>query len=338
MNRWLALVVLATLVLAAACGSNGGSGSGDGVNNDGRLRVVTTVSPITSIAENVGGTRIALEGIIPEGVNSHTFEPAPSVASTLAAADLIVVNGLDLEDPTVEMANANKKSDAVLLKLGDNTISKDDWQYDFSFPESNGHPNPHLWPNPMYALRYAELIHDELVQLDPDNAAYYDSNLEAFRARIEDLDARMMEATATVPESNRKLLTYHDSWAYWAPRYGFEVIGAVQPSDFAEPSASDVAALIDQINEEHIPAVFGSEVFPSDVLKTIADETGAEYIDKLADDNLPGKPGDPDHSYLGLMLDDMKVMIPALGGNVDAFDGFDPGPVFAGDSGAVYPQ
>jgi manganese/iron transport system substrate-binding protein len=310
----------------------------EGTPSSAKLKVVTTVSPITNIAENIGGTMIDLEGIIPEGVNSHTFDPAPSVASLLADADLIVLNGLFLEEPTLEMAEANKGDDAVILTLGDKTITEEEWQFDFSFPESDGHPNPHLWPNVLHGLKYAELIHEQLVALDADNAAYYDANLEAFRAKVEAVDAAMTTATQTVPAENRRLLTYHDSWAYWAPRYGFEVVGAVQPSDFAEPSAQEVADLIDQVSELGLPAVFGSEVFPSDVLEQIADEGGAEFVDDLRDDDLPGAPGDPNHTYLGLVKQNMEIMLPALGGNADALADFDPSNVFEGDSGAVYPQ
>ena len=113
----------------------------------------------------------------------------------------------------------------------------------------------------------------------------------------------------------------HDSYAYFARRYGMTVIGAVQPSDFSEPSPRDVAELIDQIREEDVPAVFGSEVFPSDVLEQIADETGAVYVDQLRDDDPPGEPGDPEHTYVGMMLRNMELMIPALGGNIDALAG-----------------
>jgi ABC-type Zn uptake system ZnuABC Zn-binding protein ZnuA len=101
------------------------------------------------------------------------------------------------------------------------------------------------------------------------------------------------------------------------------VIGAIQPADFAEPTAQDVAALIDQIRSERVPAIFGSEVFPSPVLEQIASETGARYIDDLRDDDLPGDNGDPDHSYFGLMAFDFRTFMGALGGDVSPFDGFD---------------
>ncbi len=333
-TRLAAVIASAALSLIAIACTQGNDGDGDG-----RLKVVTTVSPITSIAENIGGTKIDLEGIIPEGVNSHTYEPAPSVARLLAKADLIVMNGLALEEPSLEMAKASKKESAVILLLGDNTITRAEWAFDFTFPEEKGDPNPHLWPDPLYALRYAELIHEQLVRLDPQNADYYDANLRQFRKGIEALHRGIEASVATIPPQHRKLLTYHDSWAYFARRYGMEVIGAVQPSDFSQPSAQEVARLIDQVKEVGVPVIFGSEVFPSDVLETVAREAGARFIDKLRDDDLPGKPGDLRHTYLGLMLENMETMIPALGGNVEALAGFDPSLVFTdGPSTAKYPQ
>ena len=302
------------------------------------LRVVSTVSPITSLVENVGGDRIALEGIVPEGANSHTFEPAPSVAAVLARADLFVANGLFLEEPTIEMARANRKPGALILLLGDRTITREEWVFDFSFPDSERQPNPHLWTAPHLALKYAELIRDELAVLDPANADYYNENYGKLKTRIEDLDGRIAAAMDTIPPQNRKLLTYHDSFPFFGPRYGLEIIGAVQPSDFTEPSAREVARLIDQIRETEVPAIFGSAVFPSPVMEQIAKESGAEFVDKLRDDDLPGVPGAARHSYLGLILEDAHTIVSALGGDPSPLDGFDPGLVFAGQSRAVYPQ
>ena len=302
------------------------------------MKVASTVSPITSLVENIGGNRIELTGIVPEGTNSHTFEPAPSVAATLAEADLFIANGLFLEEPTIKMAEANLKEGAFHLILGPRTITEEEWVFDFSFPQDEGHPNPHLWTAPHLALKYAEHIRDELVRLDGENADYYGGNYEKLAASIEDLDRRIFEAVETIPPENRKLLTYHDSFPYFGPRYGFEIIGAIQPSDFTEPSAREVASLIDQVREKKLPAIFGSEVFPSPVLEQIAWEGGAEFIDKLRDDDLPGGPGDPEHTYMGLMLEDVRIITIALGGDPSALEGYDPSPVFEGESGAVYPQ
>ena len=157
------------------------------------------------------------------------------------------------------------------------------------------------------------------------------------KKRLHLLDEKMAEAVQTVPPQNRKLLTYHDSWAYWADRYGFTVIGAIQPSDFAEPSAREVVDMINQIKAEKVPAIFGSEVFPSPVLQQIARETGALYVDDLRDDDLPGDSGDALHSYIGLMVQNMRIMLPALGGDASALDAVPTGLVFDdGPSPAKY--
>ena len=133
---------------------------------------------------------------------------------------------------------------------------------------------------------------------DPQNAAYYAKNYEGFKARIEALDTAIKATIATIPEGNRKLLTYHDSFAYFAPRYGMTVIGAIQPADFAEPSARDVADLITQLKTEKVPAIFGSEVFPSPILDQIGKEAGVKFVDTLRDDDLPGAPGEAAHTLL----------------------------------------
>jgi ABC-type Zn uptake system ZnuABC Zn-binding protein ZnuA len=285
------------------------------------------VAPITSIVENIGGDKIRLTGIIPEGINSHTFEPVPSDIKILSEADLLIVNGLELEEPTLKLAKANTKQGAPVLRLGDKTITEKEYIYDFSFPKSHGHPNPHLWLNPQHATSYAALIKDELIRIDPDNKAAYEQNAAAYLKRLEVLDQAVEEAVKTISEKNRRLLTYHDSWPYFARRYGFQIIGAVQPSDFADPSPREVKRLIDQIRKEKVPAVFGSEVFPSPVLEQIAKEGKTRYIDKLRDDELPGKPGEAQHSYIGMMIENLTIMFEALGGSADALKKVDPAPV-----------
>ena len=308
---------LSLAVVAAACS---GGGSGD---DDSRLNVVTTVSPITNIVQNIGGTRVDVTGVVPEGTNSHTFEPAPSDARAFADADVVFINGLHLEEPTKDLAETNVADGVPILELGSETITPDQEIYDFSFPRSAGNPNPHLWTDPLYAKRYAEIIAHELSELDPDNASFYDANLTMFSERIDEIDTAVREVTDTVPQDRRKLLTYHDSFPYFAREYGWNIIGAIQPADFAEPTAAEVAALIDQIRDEQVPAIFGSEVFPSPVLAQIADETGARYIDDLRDDDLPGENGDPEHSYFGLMLEDFRTFMGALGGDTAPFDEID---------------
>jgi ABC-type Zn uptake system ZnuABC Zn-binding protein ZnuA len=315
--RLVMLVLLIVLALLPLPGSTAPASA------QPRLNVVTTVSPLTNIALNVGGDRIALDGLIPGGVDSHTFEPSPTDARKLASADLIIVNGLSLEGSTIDLAQANMKPGARLLELGPQTITRDEWIFDFSFPVEHGDPNPHLWMNPMYATHYADLIRDTLVEMDPGNATYYSANAAQFRSKIDELDSGILASVQTIPAEGRKLLTYHDSFAYFAPRYGFSVIGAIQPSDFAEPSPREVATLIDQVKAEQVQAIFGSEVFPSRVLEQIGREAGVRYVDELRDDDLPGGEMDANHTYMGMLVFDVQVMTEALGGDPAALASID---------------
>lgn len=303
-----------------------------------RLRIVSTVSPVTNVIYNIAGERAEIVGIVPEGVNSHTYEPAPSDARQLANADLIFINGLKLEEPTLRLAEANAKADAEIVLLGDLTITPDEYVFDFSFPEEEGNPNPHLWPNPFLTLKYAEIIRDKLSERDPANAAEYAANYARFEERIQALDEAIKATVASIPAENRKLLTYHDSWAYFAPVYGMTVIGAIQPSDFAEPSARELVEIIEQLKAEQAPAIFGSEVFPSPILEQIARETGAAYVDDLRDDDLPGEAGDDNHSYFGLMAENLRIMAEALGGDPSIMAAFDTRNIPGADRGVEQNQ
>lgn len=333
----LGLLVVA-LVLTGCAGSADPSASRDTARDTARdtdeLVVATTVSPITSIAANVIGDLATVRGVVPEGTNSHTFEPSPSVSELLQDADVVFANGLQLEAPTIELARA--VGDAPVVLLGELAVDPDQYRYDFSYPEEEGKPNPHLWTDPTLAREYARHVADTMAELDPDRAATYRANQAVFDARLADFDTALRDALDTVPEENRKLVTYHDAYAYWAASYDWTVVGAAEPDDFGDPSPRAVADLIDQIEAEGVPAVFGSEVFPSSVLEQVATETGATYVADLRDDDLPGAPGDPDHSYLGLMRFDYVTIVEALGGDASALLDFDVRDVVA--DRAEYPQ
>jgi ABC-type Zn uptake system ZnuABC Zn-binding protein ZnuA len=332
----LATALLGAVLLVAACTSEGTDGAAAGSEGERALRVATTVAPITSIVANIGGDRVDIAGIVPEGTNSHSFEPEPSVAELLSQVDVVYLNGLVLEEPTKQLAEANLKETAEIMELGTLAISEDEYLYDFSFPEEEGKPNPHLWTDPTYALEYARIVAADLSERDPEGAEEYEANLGAFEELVDSFDAAMRESFATIPEGNKKLLTYHDAYAYFAQTYDWEVIGAIQVSDFEDPTPREVADLIDQVREAGVPAICGSEVFPSPVLEQIGREAGVEYGDVLRDDDLPGEPGDPEHSWLGLMAFDSIALTHALGGDAGALEAFEVRNVVPDE--ARYPQ
>lgn len=303
-------VVVGLLLSMAGCSAKVAS------TDAGAPRTVdATVAPIADIVRQVVGNRAKVVVLIPEGVDSHTFEPAPSTVKSLTRADVLFMNGLHLEGSTERLARANMAKGSEIIRLGDLTLQPDQYAYDFTFPQSQGDPNPHLWMDPRYAARWSEIVRDVMTRRDPRNGGIYRANQARFAAVIDHLDAAIARSITSVPEERRKLLTYHDSFAYFSRRYGIPVLAAVQPSDFSEPSAKEIKALIEQLKQTHVPAVFGSEVFPSTVLAQVAREAGAQYVDKLRDDELPGSPGDANHTYIGLMVEDVSIITVALGGD-----------------------
>ncbi|MCZ6875332.1 MAG: metal ABC transporter substrate-binding protein [bacterium] len=284
-----------------------------------RLRVVTTVMPLTDMVQQIAGDAIQLHGLIPAGANAHTFQPTPRHARYLAEADLVVLNGLQLDIPTEQLVNSIGKPNVTILKLGDQTIKRSDWVFDFSFPARQEHPNPHLWLNVAYSMTYITLIRDQLSRLDAANQQLYHRNAKRYLKQLKQLDACMTDAIRTIPLHHRKLLTYHDAWPYFARRYGLTVLGAVQPANFFEPAPREVAHLIEQLRQEEVPAIFGSAVFASKILAKIAAETGVRYVNTLRDDVLPGVQGEKRHSYAGMMIENVTTIVEALGGDPQSF-------------------
>ena len=317
-------------VLLTACAS------ADAAPSDDRPLIATTVSPITSIASSIAGDRARVEGIVPEGTNSHTYEPAPRIAELLSTADLILVNGLQLEDPTVALAEENRKPETAIVEIGTSVLPESEYIYDLSFPKADGKPNPHLWTDPLFAIKYAAVIRDELSALDPQGASYYAANYATFERKATELADAVRADQQTVPAGYLKLLTYHDAYAYFAKDFGWTVIGALQPKNFSDPTPAEVARLIDQVTAERVPTIFGSEVFSSPVLEEIGRATGAHYEASLRDDDLPGAPGERDHSWLGLMRYDYATMVAGLGGKPDRLNAIDV--TSAVPDNAVYPQ
>jgi ABC-type Zn uptake system ZnuABC Zn-binding protein ZnuA len=249
----------------------------------------------------------------------------------------VFLNGLGLEEPTARLAEKNKKPGARIVEVGTALLPENQWIFDFSFPREDGKPNPHLWTDPTYTIKYARFIADRLGERRPADATYFSRNAERFVGSVDRLIAALRTDQESVPMDRRMLLTYHDAYAYFGRSFNWTIVGAVQPRDFSDPAPREVADLIDQIRAARVPTIFGSEVFPSKVLAEIGRATGARYEDTLRDDDLPGSPGQPEHSWLGLMRHNLGTMIRGLGGtasNVDAI------PVAQTDvvDRAVYPQ
>jgi ABC-type Zn uptake system ZnuABC Zn-binding protein ZnuA len=312
-----------------------------------QLTVVATVAPIADLVAVVGGERIEVHSLVPSGADAHTYEPRPQDVVVLDDADAYVGVGLDLNDGALRLARENLPEGAPLVLLGEDLLDEHDLVFDHSHgdddqghphgdddqghshgDDDHGHshgddevgPNPHLWTSLRNAASLVDGIAGTLSDLDPEGADQYAANAIDYRDQLLELDASVSEAVSTIPESNRVLVTYHDAWTYFARDHDLTFATALQPTDFSEPSAGELRALIDQVRDLEVPAVFGSEVFPTPVLEALAEETDARYVGDLSDDVLPGAPGDPEHTYLEMMRRNARSIVDGLGGDVSALD------------------
>lgn len=287
----LRLLMAMTLVVGvlAGCVQEGEESGGDAENGAGdALQVVVSLPVFTSLAEAVAGEHAEVESIVPAGSDAHTYQPTPGDAQLVAEADLVLVNGLGLEEFLDDLIQSAGGVDAPVVELAgemqDATIEDDsgdqdeehaDEEHDHEHPEGN----PHLWLDPGFAIRYVESIAGELSSVDPDNAGDYESNAERYIADIEAFDQRAQDEIAGIPEENRVLVTFHDAFPYFAGHFGLEIAGVVVASPGREPGAREVAELTARVQELGAPAIYVEPQFNPELAETIADEAGAEVFE-----------------------------------------------------------
>lgn len=320
------LHALATIAVVALIAT--GCGGADDAPPQGALSVVVSDPPLADLVARVAGSGVAVTSVVPMGADGHTYEPRPEDARKLAKADVYIENGLNLNNVVSSFARSSYPNGTPHYALADVIPPAEVLATDTAAQvAAHGHAhnfNAHFWPDPVYATAYVNRIAQIMARVDPAGAAGYQERAAALVGQLQSLDAAFAAAIATIPEANRKMVVYHDSWSYFGRRYGLPVIGAIQPTDFSEPSAAELRRTIDEVRAARVPAFFGSEVFPSDVLKAIEEESGAKYVADLSDDALPGKPGAPEHSYAGMMVANVRAIVTALGGNASGLDTVDP--------------
>jgi ABC-type Zn uptake system ZnuABC Zn-binding protein ZnuA len=295
-QTFLALGVAAMLVVA-------GCGPGTGATPSGgtALKVVATTTVFADIVRNVGGDRVSVASIIPAGAGPEDYEPKPADAKKLADADLIVSNGVGLDDFLDRLIVAAGEGSAARLVLGNGIPTI----------KVNGEDNPHFWLDPtLVADHYVPSISTALGRLDPAGAATYEANAAAYVAQLRDLDAADKAKIETIPPANRKLVTFHDAFPYFAAHYGFEVVGVILANVGQEPTASDLAALVGQVKATHTRAVFSEAQFSPDLARTLAQEAGVtEVVTTLYNDTVGPPPTD---TYLKMMAWNVDEIVKAL--------------------------
>jgi len=288
-------VAVVTGFVLAACGPNA-----SGSPTAGRMKVIATTTVFADIVQNVGGDRVSVTSIIPAGVGPEDYEPRPDDARKLADAQLVVSNGVGLDNWLDRLiTSAGEAPPQLVLGEGIPTLTVD------------GEENPHFWLDPTLVKQYyLPTIASKLTELDPDGRATYQANLEAYGSQLDTLDAELKDELAQIPEANRKLVTFHDAFPYFARHYGFELIGVILANVGQEPTASELAALVEKVRAAGAKAVFSEAQFSPELSQTLADETGiTTVVTTLYNDALGPPPAD---TYLGLMHWDVDQIVDAL--------------------------
>lgn len=297
------ITLLSLLVLIALCvaGCNGGSAPKSEKTNESKLAVVTTTGILADFVRNVGGDRVQVRPIVPPGADIHTFQATPSDSIAISEASIIVSNGSGLDDFLEPVLNSAKSSDAlhlvaskslkiqplkVLAFPGSVEEHRDELQDE---GENVRHGDPHFWQNPLHAVQYVERIRDGLIEVDPTGVQRYRENAFAYIEQLNALDREITDTLNVISASRRHLVTFHDSFGYFAARYGLGV-SAFVPDDASDVTPGRVIDVMKRIKQQGIPAVFAEPQFSPDVMERAAKDAnvllGPIYSDAL-DANAP---------------------------------------------------
>jgi zinc/manganese transport system substrate-binding protein len=301
----LALTLAAAGWLVTGCGSDSDSGS------DAAVPVVGTTPHVADLVANVGGERVDVRGLLARGADPHGYEPRPSDAAAIAEAAVVFKSGGEVDAWLDELVdNAGGDAEVVALIGSVKTL-----EGEYGEDETD----PHWWQDPRNAVRAVAAIRDALTEADPDGRATYERNAAAYARELRRLDSEIAACLAKVPADKRKLVTTHDSLGYFAQRYGVEVIGSVIPSlsTQAQPSAGDIADLVDQVRDEGVEAVFPEAGADERLERALSRDAGAAVGAPLFADTL-GEEGSGAETYVDAMAANTAALVDGMSGGSKA--------------------
>ncbi len=312
---WL-LLYIAVLTLAIACGKSSTPGSNPA--DKPVLKVVTTTNIAADWAKKVGGDRVEVFSLLASDTDPHTFQPGAKDIATVAEADMVFSSGLGLEPVWLSklVKNAAKDPSRVMV-LGDSLDAQSLVKADPGEEEGEdeGPYDPHFWFDPYLVKQAVSAIADKLSQADPNGASFYKANANSYISELDQLDSWIKGQVAQLPQERRVLVTSHDTFKYFAKRYGFKIVGTVVPGlgTDREPSAADLANLLDRIKEQNVPAIFTENTVSDLLAQRMSEEAGVKVVRKLYTDSL-GQPGSDGDSYIGMVQWDVRTVVDALSG------------------------
>jgi ABC-type Zn uptake system ZnuABC Zn-binding protein ZnuA len=308
----IATIAALTLVLVACRAGLGGPAIAD----EERLEVVATTTVIADLVSNVGGERVAVAALVPPGGEPHTFDPSPSDVTRLESATIVFANGLGLDEWLAELVT-DAGTEAPIVELGEDLPGVEYRDGAAAHEEGAAHEedaahavgiDPHVWLNVAYARGYVERIADELSAIHPEGAEAYRANADAYAAELDELDAYARDTLGTIPADGRAVISFHEAFGYFADAYGLTIVDTVVDAPGQDPSAGEVAALIDEIRANDVRAILAESQFPTDLVERMAEETGVVVVDLYSDS--VGEP--PVDTYVAMIRFDVDAIADAL--------------------------
>ena len=305
------LAVIAGLLPAALMGCSSDDPA------DGTVSIVTTTTILGDLVRNVVGESAEVEVLMPVGVNPHEFQASAQQVAAIQRADLVVANGLGLEDGLHDVLEAAEADGVRVWEVGPDIdprhfVETSDAEVGSDDHEHDGDLDPHFWLDPLRVALAAELLATKLAVAAPD--VDWSARAASYAAELEAANVASIERLATVAPPQRKLVTNHQSFGYFADRYEFEVIGTVVPGGvaLANPSSAELAALVATVEREQVPAIFTESIEPDALVRAVAAEVGYEVkVVELYTGSL-GAPGSDGDTLVKMLTTNVRRIAEAL--------------------------
>ncbi len=267
---------------------------------------------LADIAQNVAGDRLQVQTLMPIGLDPHAFEPTPQDVAKIAESQVLIVNGAGFEEWLSETL-ANAGGERRLIEAATGLTSRQPRAGEIIDEHHSEEGDPHFWLDPNQVIQYVENIRAGLTAADPQGADLYAQNAAAYVLKLQDLDARIKQQVAGIPAERRLMVTNHESFGYFADRYGFQITGAIIPSTSsgAAPSAQELAALIDHIRQAGAPAIFLETGANPRLAEQIAQETGIKVVGDLYTHSITAA-GGAAPSYIAMIEHNVSAIVEAL--------------------------
>lgn len=277
-----------------------------------KLPVVASFSILGDFVREVGGDRVAVTTLVGANGDAHVYSPTPADAKSMAAAKLIVVNGLKFEGWMTRLIKSSGAKAAIATATsGIAPLKGDDDHGKARHGHDHGSVDPHAWQSVANAKIYVGNIRDALAKADPAGKDAYETNATRYLAQLDALDGEIKSAVARIPADRRKAITSHDAFGYFIKAYGIQFIAPQGVSTEAEASAKDVGRIIRQVKAEKVPAVFLENVTNPRLAEQIARESGAKVGGRIYSDALSDASG-PAGTYIRMMKHNISEIEKAI--------------------------